>query len=98
MKVLYDSSYKNRMSTKTFDTHCICVTCRGNDCSYNVQCDECADWLDDHMRTYVKYYAKLEGKSHVRVLCKALFDIPSDASSLFGGSSPFLFPLTLSLH
>ena len=85
----YCYSCKNRIITKTIDTHCICVKCGGLDCSIDVQCNECADLLDKQMSTYVKLRAKLEGKSRGRVLCKtvssvcedsfvSLSDVPSD--------------------
>ena len=53
------SSCHVRMSTKDFDTHIICIVCRGGDCNIDKRCDVCIDWPEERMAQYVSYQALL---------------------------------------
>ena len=60
-----DSSLRNcpqccrRMNETIFDHHTVCHKCRGWDCLLDKRCDECLDWSQEEMDTYVKHRISL---------------------------------------
>ena len=59
-------TFKTRMSSLLHDSHKICCTCRGFECSLNKRCTECEVWSEEVMLKYVKYRKSLDSKSKVR--------------------------------
>ena len=57
---------KTRMSSLLHDSHKICCTCRGFECSLDKKCTECEVWSEEVMLKYVKYRKSLDSKSKVR--------------------------------
>ena len=51
------------MSSLTNDKHTICVTCRDDDCSVAVRCDECGEWSTELMNGYIRHKHSLISKS-----------------------------------
>ena len=51
------------------DSHKLCVTCRGQYCSLDLECDHCASWTVDNWSRVQAYFEELqrqlEGKSQV---------------------------------
>ena len=64
-----------RMSTLLHDKHSVCVTCRGNECTFDECCNECASWEDDVMNRYVKHMKSLTTKSRSRTKSKRSLDV-----------------------
>ena len=55
------NSCKRRMSAKfTFDTHTLCLSCRGVECDLENFCSECQDWSMEDREAYVKHLNKLK--------------------------------------
>ena len=50
------------MSAKTADHHTLCVVCRGFDSNLDSHCEECIEWLDEEVHSYVKYRKSLKSK------------------------------------
>ena len=57
---------KTRMSSLLHDSHKICCTCRGFECSLDKRCTECEVWSEEVMLKHVKYRKSLDSKSKVR--------------------------------
>ena len=53
---------KGRMSSLDKDRHLICPTCVGHICDINVRCDECRDWPEDLIKSYVRHQESLRLK------------------------------------
>ena len=58
-----DSTCKTRMSSLLYDSHLICVACRGRDCNMDNRCVECEGWSEEVMIKYVRYCKSLDSKS-----------------------------------
>ena len=63
---------------------CVCIVCRGFDCSLDKYCKECESWSEDFMCKYLKHQKPLEIKSRSRKAKK-----PSDGKSDPGSHSTF---------
>ena len=50
------------MSKKMFDSHTVCVACRGSDCEPNHRCEECTEWPEEELLLYVKHRRTLKSK------------------------------------
>ena len=48
------------------DSHLICVTCRGRECSLDNRCVECEDWSEEALLKYVKYSKSLDSKNRYK--------------------------------
>ena len=57
------SRCKVRLNTLKLDSHVLCITCRGKNCSITDRCEVCSEWSDGDMNTYVKHMARLERKT-----------------------------------
>ena len=57
------STCKTRMSSLLYDSHLICVACRGRDCNRDNRCVECEGWSEEVMIKYVRYRKSLDSKS-----------------------------------
>ena len=62
---------KARMSSKDFDSHLICIRCRGSDCNLDNRCDVCRDWSPEHMTLYVHHQTTLSNKRASKEKAKA---------------------------
>ena len=51
-----------RMSSLKYDLYSLCVACRDVQCSVDVRCSECQDWLTDFMFGYIKHKKSLVSK------------------------------------
>ena len=47
----------------SYDSHVFFIKCRGADCNFHNRCDECKDWEEYKMQSYVKYRRVLASKS-----------------------------------
>ena len=45
------------------DKHTLCISCCGNECTFDNRCSECSDWTDDVMLKYIKLRKPLDSKS-----------------------------------
>ena len=52
-----------RLNTLKLDSHVLCITCRGKNCSITDRCVVCSEWSDGDLNTYVKLMARLERES-----------------------------------
>ena len=57
------STCKTRMSSLLHDSHLICVTCRGFECTMDKRCMECEACSEEVMLKYVKYRRSLKSKT-----------------------------------
>ena len=46
-----------------FDTHVLCIKCRGVECNVDSRCDVCVLWSDDQFEKYLKHCKTLLAKS-----------------------------------
>ena len=54
------------MSTYKFDQHTKCTSCRGSTCDLENRCEECSQWSNDAMISYVKHQKSLLNKGPKR--------------------------------
>ena len=66
------SHCRHRISSRTFDPHSLCATCRGGECKVGSKCNECMLWSDDTFDIYVKHRASLDANSKACKLRKSL--------------------------
>ena len=64
-KICYCQCWR-RMSTLTYDFHSVFIKCRGIDCDFENNCNECADISDDVMTSYVKHHKQLKAKQRYK--------------------------------
>ena len=56
------STCKHRISNVKFDRHSVCITCRSVKCDMSNRCDECKNWTEDEMASYLKHRKSLDAK------------------------------------
>ena len=78
------SKCRTRMSTRDYDSHLLCVTCRGKDCNIESRCDVCKDWSIEHMTRYVEHQASLLKKCESKERSKSSKSSHSKEESLSG--------------
>ena len=71
----------SRMSSIDRDKHLYCIKCRGFECSVELRCDECKDWLKEEMLAHEKIRKSLASKSKGRGKSSASKSSKKPASS-----------------
>ena len=72
---------KTRMSSLLHESHKICCTCCGFECSLDKRCNECEVWSEEVMMKCGKYRKSLDSKSKVRKEKKTSFSDQASHSS-----------------
>ena len=75
---------KTRMSTKEFDNHLLCISCRGIDCNVDNRCSVCIDWSHDRITQYTQHQAALLRKRQSKERCRTDASISSKHSDDHG--------------
>ena len=86
-------SCPRRMSAKTADSHTICVSCRGFDCTIDTRCEECIDWPEEEVRSYAKMRKSLKTKGSSRRRDKPAASSPPPPATSISSSQPDAFNL-----
>ena len=77
-----------RMSSRSFDSHFICIKCRGIKCTFDIRCDVCKSWDDDTMNAYLKHQKVLDSKRKAKKKRASDDDFAVACTGVVGSTPP----------